>query len=87
MLDKKFYRGRGCAACNNTGFKGRTGLYELMLINDRLRELINHGALDRAAPRRWPCRPACGRCATAGMEKVYSGVTTLEEVIRETVHE
>ena len=44
VLDKKFYRGRGCAACNNTGFKGRTGLYELMLMNDQLRELINRGA-------------------------------------------
>ena len=44
VLDKKFYRGRGCAACNNTGFKGRTGLFEYMPMNDQLRDLINHGA-------------------------------------------
>ena len=44
VLDRKFYRGRGCALCNNTGFKGRTGLYELMVINDQLRALINHNA-------------------------------------------
>ncbi len=44
VIDKKFYRGRGCAACNNTGFKGRTGLFEYMPINDQLRDLINHGA-------------------------------------------
>ena len=44
VIDKKFYRGRGCAACNNTGFRGRTGLFEYMPINDQLRDLINHGA-------------------------------------------
>ena len=61
VLDKKFYRGRGCAACNNTGFKGRTGLYELMLINDQLRELINKGPRPSSSAT-WPCRRACGRC-------------------------
>ncbi len=86
VLDKKFYHGRGCAACNNTGFKGRTGLYELMLINDRLREQINHGASTeqlRDVALQTGMRPL----RVAGMEKVYSGVTTLEEVIRETVHD
>ena len=44
VADQKFYRGRGCAACNNTGFKGRTGLFEYLPMNDQLRDLINHGA-------------------------------------------
>ena len=86
VLDRKFYRGRGCAACNNTGFKGRTGLYELMMINDRIREQINHGASTeqiRDVALQTGMRPLRAR----GMEKVYAGVTTLEEVIRETVHD
>jgi type IV pilus assembly protein PilB len=86
VLDRKFYRGRGCAACNNTGFKGRTGLYELMLINDRIRETINQGASTekiRDVALQTGMRPL----RVAGMEKVYGGVTTLEEVVRETVHD
>ena len=51
----KFYHGRGCAQCNNTGFKGRTGLFELMLINDQLRELINTGLPPRSSATA-PCR-------------------------------
>ena len=44
VIDKKFYRGRGCQSCNNSGFKGRTALHELMMMNDQLREMINTGA-------------------------------------------
>ncbi len=87
MLGKKFYRGRGCAACNNTGFKGRTGLFELMPMNDQLRDLINRGAStdklrDLALQHRHgPAarRPAWRRSSTASPR--------IEEVIRETVSE
>ncbi len=41
---KKFYRGAGCDACNNTGYKGRVGLFELMLMNDTIREMIMSNA-------------------------------------------
>ncbi len=86
VLDRKFFRGRGCAACNNTGFKGRIGLYELMIINDRLRELINRGASTEKL-RDLALQTGMRPLRTAGMEKVYAGITSIEEVIRETVHE
>ena len=50
--DDKFYRGSGCEICNNTGYKGRVGLFELMIMNDELRELIMSNVADRHAPRR-----------------------------------
>ena len=86
VLDRTFYRGRGCGACNNTGFKGRTGVYELMIINDRLREMINHGSSTEQL-RDLALQTGMKPLRVSGMEKVYSGITTLDEVIRETVHE
>jgi type IV pilus assembly protein PilB len=86
VLGKKFYRGRGCSACNHTGFKGRTGLFEFMSINDRLRTLINEGASTervRDAAVQGGMRPL----RAAGLEKVFNGVTTIEEVVRETVQD
>jgi type IV pilus assembly protein PilB len=83
VVGKKFYRGRGCATCNNTGFRGRTGLYELMPINDIVRELVNRSASTeqlRDAALQAGMRPL----RVAAMEKVFEGVTTIEEVIRET---
>jgi len=84
VVGKKFYRGRGCESCNNTGFKGRTGLFELMEITDPLRDVINDGASTqklRDSALRGGMRPL----RTAGLEKIYSGISTIEEVIRETV--
>ena len=52
VAGKKIYRGRGCESCNNTGFKGRTGLFELMVINDALRNVINEGGVHPKAPQR-----------------------------------
>jgi type IV pilus assembly protein PilB len=84
VIDRKFYRGRGCAACNNTGFKGRTGLYEYMPMNDQLRELINGGASTDKI-RDLSLRTGLIPLRASGLEKVFGGVTTIEEVIRETV--
>jgi len=84
VLDKKFYRGRGCAACNNTGFKGRTGLFEYMPINDQLRDLINHGASTQQI-RDLALQTGMVPLRQSGLEKVYTGQTTIEEVVRETV--
>ena len=54
---KKFYYGRGCDRCNNTGHKGRMGLYELVVMNDDIRDLISQRRLDRRAaqgvPQAW----------------------------------
>jgi|YNPBryunderm2012_1023409.scaffolds.fasta_scaffold03574_4 type IV pilus assembly protein PilB len=86
VVGKKFYRGRGCPACNHTGFKGRTGIFELMVINDALRELINKGCSTqvlREAALQQGMRPL----RVSGLEKVFAGITTIEEVIRETIRE
>jgi type IV pilus assembly protein PilB len=81
---KKFYYGRGCDRCNNTGHRGRTGLYELVLMNDDLRDLISNGASTDEL------RQACIRTGMttlrdSGMRAIYNGITTIEEVVRETV--
>jgi type IV pilus assembly protein PilB len=86
VIDKKFYRGRGCASCNNTGFKGRCGLFELMPISDRIRELVNRGASTEQI-RDAALQSGMRSLRSSGLEKVFGGVTTIEEVIRETVHE
>jgi len=83
---KPFYRGRGCPNCNNTGYKGRTAIHEFMLINDELRELINRNASTgemRAASQRYGMHTL----RDAGMQKIYQGISTIEEVARETALE
>jgi type IV pilus assembly protein PilB len=85
-VGKKFFRGRGCASCNNTGFRGRTGLFEYMPINDQLRDLINHGASTQQI-RDLALHTGMVPLRESGLEKVFSGITTIEEVVRETVAE
>ncbi len=84
VIDKKFYKGRGCATCNNTGYKGRTGLYEYMPINDQVRDLINRGASAEQI-RDLALRTGLVPLRNSGLEKVFNGITTVEEVVRETV--
>lgn len=86
VLGKKFYRGRGCPVCNNTGLKGRTGLHELLLLNDRLRDLINQGCSTEKL-RDAALQGGLTPLRVSGMRKVFAGETTLEEVVRETVAE
>ncbi len=86
VTDRKFYHGRGCASCNNTGFKGRVGLFEFMPITDEIRDIINRNG-STAQIRDAAMRTGMHPLRNSGLEKVYSGVTTIEEVIRETVAE
>jgi len=84
VVGRTFWRGRGCPACNNTGFKGRTGLFEFMPITDEIREIINrNGSTEQI--RDAAMRTGMIPLRDSGLEKVYAGITTLEEVIRETV--
>ncbi len=81
---KQFFYGEGCEKCNNLGFKGRTGLYELLLMNDELRDMISRGA--STDQLRIFCRKAGVKSLRdAGMEALYAGFTSLDEVVRETV--
>jgi type IV pilus assembly protein PilB len=86
ILGKKFYRGEGCDKCNGTGYKGRVGLFELMIFNDEIRDMIMRNAsTDELRDRSRSYGMVTLR--DAGLEFSYSGMTTLDEVIRETVLE
>lgn len=82
--DRTFYRGRGCDKCNNTGYKGRVGLFELMIMNDELREMVLQGASTdelREKAREY----GMVTLRDSGMAFAYDGTTTAEEVVRETI--
>jgi type IV pilus assembly protein PilB len=82
----KFFHGRGCDACNNTGYKGRIGLFELMIMNDELRDMIMENATTDDLRRK---AQSYGMITLRdyGREFVFQGFTTAEEVVRETVHD
>jgi len=79
----ELYKGKGCSSCNNTGFKGRMGIYELLVMNDSLRELVLENT-----PSTVLCKKArefgMRTLKEDGMEKVKRGHTTIEEVLRVT---
>ncbi len=83
---KKFFYGEGCAKCNNLGFKGRTGLYELMIMDDDLRDMVSRGASTDQL-KAYTRRKGVASLRDAGLEALFNGVTTLDEVVRETVTE
>jgi len=80
----KLYKGRGCSTCNNTGYKGRVGLYEVMEITDELRELIIIGA-SAMELRRKAIDLGMVTLRESGLYKIRDGITTIEEVVKETV--
>jgi type IV pilus assembly protein PilB len=83
---KKVYKGRGCEVCNNTGYKGRVGLFELMVMNDQIREMIMaNAAVDEL--RNAATSFGMVTLRSAGMNFAYEGTTTLDEVVRETILE
>ena len=81
----KIHKGRGCSVCNNTGYKGRAGLYEVMEVDDDIRELILVGA-SAVELKKKAIERGMLTLRRSGLIKVMDGVTTLEEVARETVH-
>ena len=83
---KQFYYGAGCSKCNNTGYRGRTGLYEIMTFNDEIRELImNHASSNvlRTASQ----KAGMKLLRDAGLSAIYNGITTIDEVVKETMAE
>ena len=78
------YKGRGCEKCNQNGYKGRAGLYEVMEINDEIRELILVGA-SALELRKKAIEQGMITLRRSGLIKVRDGIVTLEEVMRETV--
>jgi type IV pilus assembly protein PilB len=81
---KKFYYGRGCDRCSNTGHKGRMGIFELVNINDDLRDMISSAA--STDQMREACKKhGMASLRDAGLQAIYGGHTTIEEIVRETV--
>ena len=81
---KKVYRGAGCEVCNNTGYKGRVGLFEFMIMTNELRDLI----MDNASTdllRDLACRQGMRNLRDIGIAACFEGTTTPDEVIRETI--
>jgi type IV pilus assembly protein PilB len=80
----KLYKGRGCQTCNNTGYKGRVGLYEVMEITDGMREMILTGASAIELKNR-AMEEGMITLRGSGLRKLKAAQTTVEEVVRETV--
>ncbi|MBU0650872.1 Flp pilus assembly complex ATPase component TadA, partial [bacterium] len=80
---KKFYVGKGCNMCNNTGYKGRTGLYEILKMDDEIKHLIINRA-STAEIREQARKNGMILLREDGIKKVFDGITTLEEIIKET---
>lgn len=86
ITDKKFFKGTGCDNCNNTGYKGRIALFELMILNDKIRDMVlGNASTDelREEARSNGMLPL----REFGIAVAVDGITTLDEVIRETVSE
>jgi type IV pilus assembly protein PilB len=83
---RKFYYGAGCDKCNNLGFKGRCGIYELLPMNDEIRDLISAGASTDALRASMRKRGIAG-LRDAGLRALQQGLTSIDEVVRETVLE
>ncbi len=78
-------KGRGCDKCNHTGFKGRVGLYEVMEVDDEIKELVLVGASGLEL-RKKAVERGMITLRQSGLRKVKQGLTTIEEVLRETVN-
>jgi type IV pilus assembly protein PilB len=83
---KRFYRGAGCEVCNNTGYKGRVGLFELMIMSNDLRDKIMANA-QADELRTLAMKQGMVSLRQAGIKCCFEGITTPDEVVRETIVE
>ena len=81
---RQFYYGRGCDFCNSTGYRGRLGLFETMVFNDELRELVMQSASTNVL-RDAALKSGMRTLRDVGLYAIYDGVTTIEEVVKETL--
>jgi type IV pilus assembly protein PilB len=86
VADRTFFRGRGCEGCNHSGFRGRRAIFEIMKLDDKLRELIMNEASTnvlRAEARQRGMRSL----REGGLLSIFEGQTSIDEVVRETIIE
>ena len=86
IAGRKFYYGKGCDRCNNSGHKGRCGIFELVIMNDELRDMVSSGA--STDQMRNACRKqGMTTLRESGLHAIFAGTTTIDEVVHETVLE
>lgn len=78
----QIFRAKGCVECNFKGYKGRTGIHELLLVDEKVRELVHNGKGEQAIEKY--IRQSTPSIRRDGFDKVIAGITTLEEVLRVT---
>jgi type IV pilus assembly protein PilB len=81
--DKKFFKGRGCEECNDTGYKGRKGIYETLRIGDTLREMINQ-RVPGVVLRQKAIELGMRTLREEGLDTIFNGETTVEEILKYT---
>ena len=86
VVGKTFFRGRGCDKCSNSGYKGRLGLYELLVMTDEIRDLVVRNASTEEI-RDLARKAGMVTLRDSGMVNMFEGHTTADEVIRETILE
>jgi type IV pilus assembly protein PilB len=83
---KKFCVGKGCENCNNSGYRGRVALFEIMTMDDTMREMVMKNA-NTAQLRRYARQRGMRTLRESGLMSIYDGVTTIDEVVRETLED
>ena len=83
IADKDFYYGEGCAECSNTGYKGRIGLFEMILVSDTIRELINQRSPTLTIKQKALEQGMRSLCDD-GLRAIFDGNSTIEEVLKDT---
>jgi type IV pilus assembly protein PilB len=86
VVGKTFYYGKGCEQCNNTGYRGRFGLYEIMMFDDDIRDLIVKHASTQVL-RNEAKKRGMRTLRQSGLMAIYDGISSIEEVVRETIME
>ena len=86
VAGRRLYYGRGCELCNNTGYKGRLGLYEIMVLDDEMRDMVVRHASTQVL-RNESKKRGMRTLRESGLLAIYDGVTSIEEVVRETIME
>jgi type II secretory ATPase GspE/PulE/Tfp pilus assembly ATPase PilB-like protein len=83
LVPKEAYRGKGCKVCEGTGFAGQIGLFEIMVVDDKIRSLITE-ELSASSIRKAAVAGGMVSMFEDGLEKVQRGLTTIDEVLRVT---
>jgi len=83
---KEFYYGKGCSKCNGTGYRGRVGLFEIMVFNDEIRDLIMNQA-STGVLREAGVKNGMRLLRENGLAAIYDGITTIDEIAKETMME